>query len=115
MSFFGGFRNYLAEMFASIRRCVARKIQVRSTKVKVTLRGQRSEKGSNFCVRSVTLSFFGGFQNYLAEMFAIILRRVAHKIQVSSTNVKVTHRGQRSEKGSNFRVHSVTLSFFGVF
>ena len=72
LSFFDGFRNYLAEMFATILRRVARKIQVRSSKVKVTLRGQRSEKGSNFRVRSVTLSFFGGFRNYLAEMFATI-------------------------------------------
>ena len=115
LSFFGGFRNYLAEMFATILRRVARKIQVRSSKVKVTLRGQRSEKGSNFRVRSVTLSFFGGFRNYLAEMFATILRRVARKIQVRSSKVKVTLRGQRSEKGSNFRVRSVTLSFFGGF
>ena len=115
LSFFDGFWNYLAIMFATILRRVTRKIQVRSSKVKVTLRGQRSEKGSNFRVRSVTLSFVDGFRNYLAEMFATILRRVARNIQVRSSKVKVTLRGQRSEKGSNFRVRFVTLSFFGGF
>ena len=135
-------------MFATILRCVARKIQVRSSKVKVTLRGQRSlRKGvlflcplcnflcprraaysnrivrpsvrpsvrPHFRVRSVTLSYVGGFQNYLAEMFATIRRCVACKIQVRSCKVKVTLRDQRSENGSNFRVCSVSLSFFGGF
>ena len=102
-------------MLATFLRCVACKIQVRSSKVKATFRDQRSENGSNFCVRSITLSFFCGFQNYQAEMFATIRRCVARKIQVRSYKVKVTLRGQRSEKGSNFRVRSVILSFFGVF
>ena len=75
-------------MFATIRRCVARKIQVRSSKVKVTLRGQRLKNGSNFRVRSVTLSFFHGFQNYLAEMFATMRRCVTRKIQVGSSKVE---------------------------
>ena len=94
-SFFGGFQNYLTEMFATIRRCVARKIQVRSSKVKVTLRGQRLKNGSNFRVRSVTLSFFGGFQNYFTEMFATITRCVARKIKDRSSKVKVTLRGKK--------------------
>ena len=93
LSFFGGFQNYVAEMFATIRQCVARKIHVGSSKVKVTLRGQRSKKGSNFRVRSVTLSFFGGFQNYLAEMFATIRRCVAARswsvAQRSRSHLKV--------------------------
>lgn len=37
-----GFQNYLAQMFASLKRCVMFMKQVSSRKVEVTLKGQRS-------------------------------------------------------------------------
>ena len=57
LSFLDGFLNYLAEMFTIMRQCVICKAQIHSCKVKVTLRGQRSKIGYNFCVQSITLSF----------------------------------------------------------
>ena len=43
LSFLDRFRNYFAEMLTIMRQRVARKTQVRSSKVKVTLRDQRQK------------------------------------------------------------------------
>ena len=65
--------------------------------------------GSNMLVRSITLSFIGGFQNNLAEVFTIKRRRAERKTQVRRSKVKVTLRGQSSKMGHFFLVRSITL------
>ena len=115
LSFLDGSLNYLAEMFTIIRQCVLCRTQVRSCKVKVTLRGQRWKIWYNFRVRSTTLSFLNGFWYYQLEMFTIMRRCVACKTQVHSCKVKVKLRDQRSKIEYIFRVRSMTLSFFDTF
>ena len=82
-------------MLTIMRQCVAGKTPVHSSKVKVTLKGQRSKVGSDFCVQSVTFSFLDG--NYFAE-------DLGH-----SFKFKVTLRGQRSTVGSIFSVHNFVI------
>ena len=47
----------------------------------------KGKKGSSFCVRALTLSFFGGFHNYMQEMFATIRRSVTRNIQIRRSKV----------------------------
>ena len=77
-------------MLIIMRLCIARKTQIHSSKVKVTLRDQRSKVVSIFRVRSIILSFFDGFKNYFAEMLSIIRQRVARKTQLRGSEATVT-------------------------
>ena len=91
-----GFQNKWAQMFTIMRRCAASISQALRSKVKVTLRGQRSNYCSEFCVWSITSSLNMGFQNNWAQMFTIMRRCVASYSKAPVSKVKVTFRGQRS-------------------
>ena len=75
LSFNGGFSNNLAQMFTMMRRRVACKTHVLSSKVKVTLRGQRSNMGIMRLVRDRSCSFMVGFSNNLAQIRGVIDRK----------------------------------------
>ena len=99
---------YLVEMFSIMSRRVAYKTHDSMSKVKVTLRGQRSKLGHLYLVRAVTSQVIVVSPWYLVEMFSIMSRRVAYKTHDSMSKVKVTLRGQRSKLGHLYLVRAVT-------
>ena len=101
----------MAQMFTIMRRCVASNSQTPRSKVKVTLRGQRSNFCSKCCVRSITSSWIMGFQNKLAQMFIIMRRCFTLNSQAPRSKFKVILRGQRSNYCSKCCVLSITLSW----
>jgi hypothetical protein len=66
---------------------------VSRSKVKVTFKGHWK-----MLVRSETSTCIKGFQYNLAHMFTILRQSVECKIKVPAAKVKVTHRGQSSDK-----------------
>jgi hypothetical protein len=58
-------------------------------------------------VRSKTSTCIEGFQYYLAQMFTIVRRSVARKIQVPAAKVKVTHRGQSLDKNMKMCIGTI--------
>ena len=87
-------------MFTIMRQCVMRKTQVPTSKIKVTIRGQRLIGGNKgaFRVRSVNLSIIKGFWNNLPQTFTMIRQCVMRKTQIPTSKVKVTLRGQRFKR-----------------
>jgi hypothetical protein len=93
-------------MFTTMRSCVARMNRASRSKVKVILRGHWKT-----LVRSKTSTSIKGFQNNLAQMFTIVRRSVAFKIYVAAAKVKVTLRGQSSDKNMKMCIGTIKLSF----
>jgi hypothetical protein len=82
-------------MFTAMSSRVPSINHISRSKVKVTLRCHRKT-----LVRSKTSTYIKGFQYNLAQMLTIVRRSVECKIKVSPAKVKVTHRGQCSDKKS---------------
>jgi hypothetical protein len=80
-------------MFTTIRSRFARINQASRLKVNVTFRGHWKT-----LVRSKTSTCLKQFQYNLAQMFTTVRRSVACKLYVPAAKVKVTHRGQSSDK-----------------
>ena len=85
---------YLVEMLSIMSRCVAYKTHDTMSKVKVTLRGQRSKLCNLYLVWPTTSRVIVVSSWYLVEMFTLIWRHVTYKTHDSMSKVKVTFKGQ---------------------
>ncbi len=86
---FSRFSNNYTQIIVTIRGRSTRKTQVPTSKVKVTLRGQRSKMETKCPSTVISTKPFGTFSNNYTQLFC------AHKTQVIL-------RGQRSKLGTKY-------------